>query len=96
MLRLLALSAALAGGTVQVDLPELFAGELARITTRTAVPVLLPQRMPVDEDLERHTSGFGREKKVPTISDLIAVSAGPAGGAGSWWGAGFDPAGGAG
>ena len=30
MLRLFALSAALAGATVQVDLPELFAGELAQ------------------------------------------------------------------
>jgi hypothetical protein len=63
MLRVLALSAALAGATVQVDLPELFAGELPRVTARTGVPVLLPQRMPVDEDLERHTSGFGRERR---------------------------------
>jgi hypothetical protein len=63
MLRLLALSAALAGATVQVDLPELFADELARVSARTDVPVLLPQRMPVDEDLERHTSGFGGERR---------------------------------
>ena len=41
MLRILALSAALAGPTV--DLPQLFADELERIGPKTDVPILLPQ-----------------------------------------------------
>jgi hypothetical protein len=44
MLRILALSAALAGPTI--DLPDLFAEQLPRVKEKTAVPVLLPQRMP--------------------------------------------------
>jgi hypothetical protein len=63
MLRLLALGAALAAApTVQVDLPELFADELPRVTARTDVAVLLPERMP--SDAEDHVpSGFGRENR---------------------------------
>jgi hypothetical protein len=60
MLRFLALSAALAAPTV--DLPELFADELPRITARTSVPVLLPQAMP-DEFDDYFPSGFGRERR---------------------------------
>jgi hypothetical protein len=62
MLRLLALSAALAGATVQVDLPELFADVLPRVTARTDVPVLLPERMPSDAS-DHVPSGFGRERR---------------------------------
>ena len=60
MLRILALSAALAAPTV--DLPELFADELPRIKARTSVPVLLPQTMP-DEFDRYFPSGFGRERR---------------------------------
>jgi hypothetical protein len=60
MLRILALSAALAAPTI--DLPELFAGELQRIGPRTDVPVLLPQRMP-DEFDDYVPTGFGRERR---------------------------------
>jgi hypothetical protein len=62
MLRLLALGAVLAGATVQVDLPELFADELPRIKARTGVPVLLPERMPSDFD-SHVPSGFGRARR---------------------------------
>lgn len=57
MLRILAISAALAAPTV--DLPELFEGELDRIGPKTDVPILLPQTMP-DEFGEYHASGSGR------------------------------------
>ena len=56
MLRLLALTAALAAPAV--DLPELFDDELARIGPKTDVPILLPQSMP-DEFHEYHATGFG-------------------------------------
>jgi hypothetical protein len=59
MLRILALSAALAAPTV--DLPQLFADELPRITARTDVAVLLPQSMP-DEFDEYFATGFGRTR----------------------------------
>jgi hypothetical protein len=57
MLRILALTAALAAPTV--DVPKLFEGELDRIAPKTDVPILLPQRMP-DEFEEYHPTGFGR------------------------------------
>jgi hypothetical protein len=60
MLRILALSAALAAPTV--DLPELFADDLERIGPRTGVPILLPQTMRDDFD-EYFPTGFGREKR---------------------------------
>jgi hypothetical protein len=60
MLRILALTAALAAPTV--DLPELFAGELDRIEPKTDVPILLPQTMP-DEFDDYFPSGFGRERR---------------------------------
>jgi hypothetical protein len=60
MLRILALSAALAAPTV--DLPQLFAGELQRIGPKTDVPILLPQSMPDDFD-EYFPTGFGRERR---------------------------------
>jgi hypothetical protein len=60
MLRILALSAALAAAPT-VDLPELFADELPRIKARTSVPVLLPQTMP-DEFDAYFPTGFGRER----------------------------------
>jgi hypothetical protein len=59
MLRILALSAALAAPTV--DLPQLFADDLERIGPKTDVPILLPQSMPGDLD-EYFPTGFGREK----------------------------------
>src|SRR5215218_3470355 len=59
MLRILALTAALAGPTV--DLPALFDGELDRIAPKTDVPILLPQRMP-DEFEEYFPTGFGRKR----------------------------------
>jgi hypothetical protein len=59
MLRILALTAALAAPTV--DLPDLFDGQLARIEPKTSVPVLLPQRMP-DEFDDYFPTGFGRER----------------------------------
>jgi hypothetical protein len=60
MLRILALSAALAAPTV--DLPDLFAGELPRVKERTSVPVLLPQTMPDDFE-DYFPTGFGRERR---------------------------------
>jgi hypothetical protein len=60
MLRILALSAALAGPTI--DLPELFGDQLERIEPKTAVPILLPQRMPDLFD-EYFPTGFGRERR---------------------------------
>jgi hypothetical protein len=60
MLRILALSAALAGPTV--DLPDLFADELQRIGPKTGVPILLPQSMPDDFE-EYFPTGFGRERR---------------------------------
>jgi hypothetical protein len=59
MLRILALSAALAGPTI--DLPELFHDQLERIGPKTDVAILLPQTMP-DEFEEYFPTGFGREK----------------------------------
>jgi hypothetical protein len=59
MLRILALTAALAAPTV--DLPGLFEGELDRIDPKTSVPILLPQRMP-DEFDDYFPTGFGRER----------------------------------
>jgi hypothetical protein len=60
MLRILALSAALAAPTV--DLPALFEDQLARIAPRTDVPILLPQAMP--DEFDRYVpSGFGRERR---------------------------------
>lgn len=61
MLRILALSAALAAAPT-VDLPDLFGDELDRIRPKTDVPILLPQRMPDAFD-EYHASGFGRERR---------------------------------
>ena len=62
MLAALALSAALTGASVDVDLPALFADELPNVTARTDVPVLLPQRMPSEH--ERHVpSGFGGTRR---------------------------------
>ena len=60
MLRILAITAALAAPTV--DLPELFDAQLDRIKPKTDVPVLLPQSMP-DEFDEYHASGFGRTRR---------------------------------
>jgi hypothetical protein len=60
MLRILALTAAVAAPTV--DLPDLFAGELDRIGPKTDVPILLPQTMP-DEFDDYFPSGFGRERR---------------------------------
>ena len=60
MLRILALTAALAAPTV--DLPELFDGELDRIGPKTSVPILLPQTMP-DEFDDYFPTGFGRERR---------------------------------
>jgi hypothetical protein len=60
MLRILALSAALAAPAV--DLPELFDAQLDRIAPKTGVPILLPQSMP-DEFDEYHATGFGRERR---------------------------------
>jgi len=60
MLRILALSAALAAPTV--DLPALFEDDIARIGPKTAVPILLPQTMP-DESDEFFPSGSGRERR---------------------------------
>src|SRR5918997_2464922 len=59
MLRILALTAALAGPTV--DVPTLFHAELDRVAPKTDVPILLPQRMP-DEFEEYFAGGFGRER----------------------------------
>jgi len=59
MLRILALTAALAGPTV--DVPKLLDGELDRIAPKTDVPILLPQRMP-DEFDEYFPTGFGRQR----------------------------------
>jgi hypothetical protein len=62
MLPALALSAALAAPTVQVDLPALFAAQLPRVAARTDVPVLLPEHMP--SDFEQHVpSGFGGPRR---------------------------------
>ena len=61
MLRLLAVTAALAAPT-QVDLPELFAGELPKVAARTDVPVLLPQTMPSEAEAH-HPSGYGRRRE---------------------------------
>src|SRR5688572_26187771 len=61
MLRILALSAALAAAP-SVDLPELFADELPRVKERTSVPILLPQSMPDDFE-EYFPTGFGRERR---------------------------------
>ena len=58
MLQLVAVTAALAGAAVQVELPELFADELPRIKARTQVAVLLPEQMPSDFD-QHVPSGFG-------------------------------------
>jgi hypothetical protein len=52
-----AVAAVLAGATVQVDLPALFADDLQRVAARTDVPVLLPERMPSDFD-QHVPSGF--------------------------------------
>ncbi len=60
MLRILALTAALAAPTV--DLPELFDGDLARIEPKTSVPILLPQTMR-DEFDDYFPTGFGRERR---------------------------------
>jgi hypothetical protein len=59
MLRILALTAALAGPTV--DVPKLLDAELDRIAPKTDVPILLPQRMP-DEFEKYFPSGFGRAR----------------------------------
>jgi hypothetical protein len=59
MLRILALSAAMAAPTV--DLPQLFADELDRIGPKTDVPILLPQSMPDDFE-EYFPTGGGRER----------------------------------
>jgi hypothetical protein len=62
MLLPLLLGAALGAPAVQVDLSALFADELPRVAARTAVPVLLPERMP--SDFERHVpSGFARRRE---------------------------------
>jgi hypothetical protein len=60
MLRVLALSAAMAGPTI--DLPELFADQLPRLKEKSTVPILLPQRMP-DRFDEYFPTGFGRERR---------------------------------
>ena len=60
MLHILALSAALAGPTI--DLPDLFADQLPRVKERTTVPLLLPQRMP-DEFDEYFPTGSGRTNR---------------------------------
>ena len=60
MLRILALTAALAAPTV--DLPQLFDSELDRIGPKTSVPILLPQTMP-DEFDDYFPTGFGRERR---------------------------------
>lgn len=60
MLRMIALSAALAAPAI--DLPELFADQLPRVKQRTAVAILLPQRLPDGFD-EYFPTGFGRERR---------------------------------
>jgi hypothetical protein len=61
MLVPLVAGALLAGPTVQVDLPALFAEQLPRVAARTEVPVLLPDRMP--SDFAQHVpSGFGARR----------------------------------
>lgn len=61
MLVPLVAGALLAGPTVQVDLPALFAEQLPRVAARTEVPVLLPDRMPSDFD-QHVPSGFGASR----------------------------------
>ena len=58
---LLPMLAALAAATHTVDLPTLFANELPAVKTRTAVPVLLPQRFPSDFD-KLYASGTGHRR----------------------------------
>jgi hypothetical protein len=60
MLRVLALSAAMAGPTI--DLPELFADQLPRLKEKSTVPILLPQRMP-DRFEEYFPTGFGKQRR---------------------------------
>src|SRR5918997_4137031 len=60
MLLALAVSATLGASTI--DLPELFAEQLPRVTDRTEVPVLLPQTMP-DEFDEYFPTGFARTRR---------------------------------
>jgi hypothetical protein len=60
MLRILALSAALAAPTV--DVPKLFEDELPRVKERSDVPVLLPQRMP-DQFDDYFPTGSGSERR---------------------------------
>jgi hypothetical protein len=60
MLRILALSAALAGPSI--DLPELFADQLPKLKERSAVPILLPQRMP-DQFDDYFPTGFGKPRR---------------------------------
>lgn len=61
MLVPLVAGALLAGPSVQVDLPALFAEQLPRVAARTEVPVLLPDRMPSDFD-QHVPSGFGASR----------------------------------
>jgi hypothetical protein len=60
MLRILALSAALAGPSI--DLPDLFADQLPKLKERSAVPILLPQRMP-DQFDDYFPTGFGKPRR---------------------------------
>jgi hypothetical protein len=60
MLRILALSAALAAPTI--DVPELFADQLPKLKERSAVPILLPQRMP-DRFDDHFPTGFGKPRR---------------------------------
>jgi hypothetical protein len=60
MLRILALSAALAAPSI--DVPELFADQLPKVKERSAVPILLPQRMP-DQFDDYFPTGFGKPRR---------------------------------
>ena len=60
MLRILALSLALAGPAV--DLPELFAEQIPKLNAKSDVPVLLPQSMPDDFE-EYFPTGSARARR---------------------------------
>ncbi len=60
MLRMLALSAALAGPTI--DVPALFADDLPKVKAKTSVAVLLPQTMP-DRFDDYFPERFARENR---------------------------------
>ena len=55
-----------AGSTRQVDLPRLFAGELATIRAGTDVPVLLPQKLPSES--RRHVPSGGADERGWTLA----------------------------